>query len=152
MKKVLFVLGLSLVSVLAHADETPATLAPIKAGDSIEPMAQYAAGVTQVSSVLKTSNGNKYIIKSIDYGPGSMAPTNLLVYAAGPESDIGGEAGYEASFYVEAAIINVKSFKTSGNDVVLKVLMAGPEANLVTKKMKLSYDAKTMKLTVGKIQ
>lgn len=145
MKIKMLALGLTLISNIALAGEITA----INEADSIASAAQTVFSVSQVSPILKTVAGVKYKIAVVDYGPGSMAPSNLIVYVSGKKSDLGGEAGYEKSYYVENGISSVQSFSVVKNDVVLKVNVVNPNnLKIVQKTVKMSYSKDTQKLTV----
>ncbi len=145
MKIKILALGLTLITNLVFAGE----ISPISVNDSINTAAQSVFSVSQVSPILKTSAGTKFKISVVDYGPGSLAPSNLMVYVSGKNSDLGGEAGYEQAYYVENGILSVQSFSTVKESVVLKVKVIDSKSGKVTlKTVTLTYSPKTEKLTV----
>jgi hypothetical protein len=124
---------------------------PLKAGESMHDVARSAFSVTQVSPRLVTNNGTKYRVTVVDYGPGSMAPSNLIVYVSGKDGDLGGDAGYENAFYLEAAVVSVASFSTLQNEVVLKVRVINENGKIVIKVMTLKYIPESNKLWISAI-
>lgn len=141
MIKTLFAFGLLMTTCFAHADEGTVAL---KEGDRMNDVAQSIFSVTQVSPRLETSDHIKYRVAVVDYGAGLMAPSNLIVYVS--TGDIGGEAGYENAYYIEANIFDVKSFTAVKNEVVLKVRQANNEGKLVISTIKLQFDHSSKKL------
>lgn len=145
MKIKMLALGLTLITKLAIAGE----ISPIAVNDSINNAAQSVFSVSQVSPILKTSAGTKFKIAVVDYGPGSLAPNNLIVYVSGKNSELGGEAGYEQAYYVENGILSVQSFSSVKDSVVLKVKVVDPKnGKIMLKTVTLTYSPKTDKLTV----
>ena len=143
MKNAFLSLGFILLTTLVQAGEN---ITALKEGDAMNSVAQAAFSVTQVSPKLKTANNTKYRVTVVDYGPGSMAPSSLIVYVSGADGEIGGEAGFESAYYVDAKIVDVKSFSTSKNDVVLKVRIVNDQGQLATKTLKLQYNPASQSL------